>query len=102
MIVYIAGPMTGLPEFNFPAFNHAEAALRRAGYDVLSPARRPPDGSTWATYLRRALYDVLASDAVALLDGWEASRGAILEVNVAASLGMLCRPVTHWLEGATV
>ena len=39
MIVYIAGPMTGLPDLNYPAFNAAEEALTAAGHAVLNPAR---------------------------------------------------------------
>ena len=41
--IYCAGPMTGLPELNFPAF-HAEAArLRAFGYEVINPAEINPD-----------------------------------------------------------
>jgi len=47
--IYIAGPMSGLPEFNYPAFFAAAEQLTAAGYDVLNPAR--PEGregcSTW-------------------------------------------------------
>ncbi len=38
--VYLAGPMRGLPLFNFPAFADAAAKLRAQGYDVFSPAER--------------------------------------------------------------
>ena len=40
--VYIAGPMTGLPDFNYPAFNAAAAKLRALGLEVLNPAENPP------------------------------------------------------------
>lgn len=36
--IYIAGPMTGLPDFNFPAFNDMAAILRGLGYHVENPA----------------------------------------------------------------
>jgi hypothetical protein len=42
----------------------------------------------WADFLRRDLAEVLRVDAVAVLDGWEASKGASLEVHVARALGM--------------
>ncbi|MBF3131496.1 DUF4406 domain-containing protein, partial [Pseudomonas aeruginosa] len=51
--IYLAGPMTGLPEHNFPAF-HAEAArLRSLGYQVENPAEHGEiPGFEWADYLR--------------------------------------------------
>lgn len=43
MRVYTAGPMTGLPQFNYPAFLEAAALLRNVGYDVVSPAELDND-----------------------------------------------------------
>lgn len=87
--VYVSGPMTGLPEFNFPAFNAAEAMLREQGYDVENPASKGIiDGWEWEDYLRLDLRLITECDAIYLLPGWENSRGARLEVHVADELGL--------------
>lgn len=86
-IVYISGPMTGLPEFNYPAFDQAEKALSFGGFDVLNPARHGTvDGFTWADYMRLALVDLSKADAICMLPGWESSRGAQLELHIAKQL----------------
>lgn len=87
--IYIAGPMTGLPEFNYPAFNAEAKRLRALGYEVENPAENPaPACKTWAGYMRIALPQMLGCDAVALLPGWQSSKGARLEITVARELGM--------------
>jgi hypothetical protein len=94
--VYIAGPMSGIPEFNFPAFRAAAIDLRAQGYDVVNPAELDendvlPDGTAahpWSFYLRRDLQALLDCDAIYLLPGWQDSRGASLEAHVAEVLGM--------------
>ncbi|OBY57752.1 DUF4406 domain-containing protein [Pseudomonas sp. AU12215] len=87
--IYLAGPMTGLPDFNYPAF-HAEAArLRQLGYHVENPAENPaPACGTWAGYMRLALVQLVTCDSIALLPGWIHSKGARLEFTVAKNLGM--------------
>jgi len=37
-VLYVAGPMTGIPHFNFPLFDAVSAALRSQGYTIISPA----------------------------------------------------------------
>lgn len=89
MRIYLAGPMTGYPEWNFPAFNAEAARLRRLGHDVVNPAEHGADPAmSWADYLRLDLAQLLTCEAVALLPGWEASKGATLERHVATALGM--------------
>jgi hypothetical protein len=87
--VYIAGPMTGIEEFNFPAFHAAARKLRADGYDVVSPAELCPEkGKSWEWYMRKDLAAMLTCDTIYLLQGWESSRGAKLERSVAVELKM--------------
>ena len=89
MRIYIAGPMTGLPEFNYPAFNAAAARLRALGYEVLNPAENPvPPCGTWQGYMRMALTQLVQCQCVALLPGWADSRGALIERKLAQVLQM--------------
>jgi hypothetical protein len=112
--VYIAGPMRGIAGFNFAAFDEAADILKAIGYTVCNPADRDREahgdiGWSYTTgdldavaeqgfSLREALaYDTdwisKHADAVAVLPGWEASRGARAEVALAHALGILVAPV---------
>lgn len=95
MKLYIAGPMTGYPDYNYPAFNVAAKMLQERGYEVENPASNP-EQACWSDYLRAALTQMLTCDGVAFLNGWEMSRGAQLERHVAHSLGMQCALVNEW------
>ena len=105
MILYVAGPMTGYPEFNYPAFDAAEKYLTDLGYGVLNPVRAEDYNTTgkpqeWHWYMRHALRMVVSADGLALLPGWEKSRGALLEVYVAHNLALPVRPLREWLTAA--
>ena len=110
MKLYLAGPMRGYANFNFPAFDYAAAKLREKGHEVFSPAER--DRSIHGTKLednatgdekeaektvgfslREALaadtqYIALEADAIALLPGWENSSGVGAELALAKALGL--------------
>jgi hypothetical protein len=103
MKVYIAGPMSGYKDWNFPAFFEAERQLLALGYEVINPAHN--DGATvqealesagspdrpnnmWAWYMRRDLPHVMEVDALCVLPGWQNSKGAKLEVHVATAIGI--------------
>jgi hypothetical protein len=87
MRVYLSGPMTGIADNNFPAFHEWAARLRAEGYDVVSPAELP-EGDTWEKCLRHDMRELPTCDAIALMPGWERSKGAHLELHVAHRLGM--------------
>lgn len=123
MKIYVAGPMTGYPAFNFPAFDEAAETLRELGHEVCNPAEHdrsefgdaieqsatgdPAEAAAVGFSLRDALnYDLgwitSTADAVAVLNGWESSKGARAEVATALALGLLVAPVRAFGPGVTV
>lgn len=90
MKVYLAGPMTGYPDFNYPAFHDYAAALRLAGHEVLNPAEHF-DGRQdlpYETYMRGAIEALLQAEAIFTLPGWVRSKGAKMEMLIAQRLGL--------------
>lgn len=109
--LYIAGPMSGLPNLNHPAFNAAAQALRDAGYDVVNPVdlNPPPPANylqlsdaerrgLWRECMRRDITGLMTCDNVALLDDWTYSEGAAIEVTTAEALDMRPASVQAWLD----
>jgi len=97
MKLYIAGPMSQLPEFNYPAFMDAERQLVAAGYEVENPARPGQvDGWAWQDYMKRGIGQLVRCDGVALMPGWEDSRGAWVEARLASALEMPCAELADW------
>lgn len=86
--LFLSGPMSGLPEHNYPAFNREAARLRALGYHVENPAENnAPTGTTWAGYMALAIQQMCLCEQVASLPGWETSRGANEERRIAEMLG---------------
>lgn len=82
-VVYISGPMTGLPDANRATFDAAEQYLRNTyGCGVLNPARMP-DGLQYRQYMAHAMQLLAHATVIVLLPGWEKSRGAFIEVLIA-------------------
>jgi len=88
--IYVSGPMTGLPDHNFPAFHAAAARLRAAGYEVINPAENFGGRTDLPreTYLRADVILLAQCEAIAMLPGWQESRGAKLEYLLARELNM--------------
>lgn len=115
--LYIAGPMTYIPQFNIPAFDEAAENLRQRGYTIVSPAELDDEatrahallsvdgspesesakGETWGDFLARdvkLVADIV--DGIVVLPGWETSRGACLETFCGARL---CgKPVYYYTQ----
>ena len=86
--IYLSGPMTGLPNLNFPAFNAEAARLRGLGFEVINPAELNEGVEDWEECLRQDLIALLNCDTVAILPGWQESKGAHLEMHVAHRVGI--------------
>lgn len=85
--IYIAGPMRGYPDLNFPAFHKAEDDLNLGMWDVVNPAKLNPDpNADYVECMRIDLKALCDCDAIYLLRGWENSEGAMAEFNVARAL----------------
>ena len=105
--LYLAGPMTGIAQFNFPAFEAATKDLRARGYEIISPHEQDSPavqaaawasldgrldngavaGETWGQILGRDVQIVADQvEGIAFLPNWHKSRGARLE----AFVGLLC------------
>ena len=114
MKTYLAGPMRGITDFNFPKFHRVATHLRRIGFDVFSPAERDEkqhgaDISKSETgdlgeavqkgfSLREALaadmeFICLHAECIVMLDGWKTSKGATAERATALALGL---SVFYW------
>lgn len=98
--------MSGLPQFNFPAFYAAAKTLRAMNFEVVSPAElddeedagvamasstgNPKDAKrSWGDFLARDVKILADGDikGIVFLKGWTKSRGARLE----ATVGLLCK-----------
>jgi len=86
--VYVSGPMTGLPDLNFPAFDAEAIRLRGLGYQVINPAELNKNEGNRAKCMRADIRALTLCDAIQLLPGWRDSAGAALELAVAKELGM--------------
>ena len=85
-IVYIAGPMRGIKDYNHQAFFNAEQRLRGHGYIELNPAKLPI-GMPDQNYFPICLAMIDAADEVYMLKDWYDSQGACLEREYATARG---------------
>lgn len=108
--IYLAGKMSNMPFFNFPAFKKYSTILREKGNEVFSPAEKDveragefqlncPNGTheelaacnvpqiTYKECMKIDLnYIMDEADAIALIPGWEKSPGACVEKALAELL----------------
>ena len=126
-VLYIAGPMSGIVDFNYPAFNEAERDLKAVGYEVINPAGKGGEGDSgegvyhisqlaqfwdnkrkgrsgvdaWVAYIIRDIKIIHEEcGGIALLPDWRYSKGARIEEIVAVRLGYQVMSVQSWLNAA--
>jgi hypothetical protein len=114
MKIYIAGPMRGIKDFNFPAFDAAANHLTKLNFEVVNPAELDRqagfDGmgtkgddsevgqDTLREMVRRDFIALTTCDGIYLLKGWQHSRGARAEYAIAELLGMVVWHEEHDLK----
>ena len=89
MKIYLAGPMSQIKDYNYPAFAKAAKKLRAQGHWVLNPAELNPPVKDYRQCLAVDLAWICAhADAIALMPGWENSKGSAVEFNLARAIGL--------------
>jgi Domain of unknown function (DUF4406) len=98
--LYLSGPMTGIPNKNFPEFIRATKALRKAGYIVTSPHELETKDiqCTWENCMRRDIKAEMTCEAIATLKGWKKSKGANVEVYIGEALKYPVHTVDYYLK----
>lgn len=105
-LLYISGPMTGIEDYNYPAFREAEERLVEAGFGVRNPAWQVvEEGKRHEDYLALDIETMGAMNGVApgecglaTLPGIEASKGGQAEIAKAREYGWPIMPLDKWLE----
>ena len=119
MRLYVIGPVSGIEKNNRPAFEEAAAALTADGYGVDIPHNIVPDSvDDWKGAMLHCLHHLTTTrvrcseghkgertglpyvQGIAMLDGWDKSKGATLEKQVAEALGIPCHPWRDYLSPA--
>lgn len=83
MRTYLAGPMTGIPNFNYPLFKEVVEYLRKHDYEMVCPTEAVNNIEGTLPYhecLQKDLAALLTCRRIFMLPGWNKSRGATLEV----------------------
>lgn len=110
MNIYVIGPVTGKENENREEFERVRTFLwtARTFDEVVIPHDLVKKDATWEQGMNACIRHIadewvysLAPDSkqfgIAMLDGWEDSKGARIEHDLACELGIECRPWREWL-----
>lgn len=88
--IYIAGKITGRPIGEAVLeFRRAAEVFKSAGYEVLNPMELSHDhDKSWESYMRECIAALVTCDEIAMIEGYEDSKGAQLELTIALSLNL--------------
>jgi hypothetical protein len=88
--VYLSGPMTGIEGLNRQQFMQAQEEWIEKGYEVINPIKisdKNP-GLKYNQIIGIDLKELSECESIALLPGWEKSRGCQIEVFDAYMMGL--------------
>jgi len=86
---YLSGPMSGIPEYNYPAFEEAARILRQTGLRIESPHENPvppqqmSEADLWTHMMELCIDQMERCGGIILLKGWPQSRGSRQELQIA-------------------
>ena len=83
--IYIAGAISNNPNYKLQ-FAEAERELTAAGFAVLNPVKNL--GFSYRDYINMGLCELMHCDAIYMLNGYEISPGAMLELHYAQTVGL--------------
>ena len=95
MKIYLSGKITGLDkEVYTRQFERAETFYKTSGFDVINPVKigeeilKQNPSATWEDFMQKDLEALKTCTHIALLEGWEESKGAKMEKAEAEKLGL--------------
>lgn len=97
-VIYLSGPISGMPDKNHPLFMRVAGELRAMGHKVYNPREFCWTESTFPKRKAFAEYcDFICNqaDTIVLLPGWEKSKGASTERGLADNCGL---EIIEWQE----
>lgn len=107
MKIYVAGPVSGVPNHNKKAFADACNRLSLSGVQTINPIElcapiasnwRGTDQELWNACMKRNIEELVKADAVALLPGWQDSAGATFEREIALKLSITCLSIEEYYK----
>jgi hypothetical protein len=88
--IYLCGPITNMPQLNYPEFRKWADELEKKDYRVIIPHELFKNVDTtsfrWEDYMKLCIPAMLTCDLVATLPDWYNSKGATIEVEIARKL----------------
>lgn len=94
-VYYLSGPMSGIPDFNYPSFVKISEELRDAGIKIESPHENvwPPNHENlsepqlWQAMMGKSMLQMTRCNGIILISGWPQSKGARRELEFAYGKG---------------
>lgn len=89
MLIYLSGGITNVPNY-LERFAKAETLLTKIGDKVINPAKinaQLPEDTDYDDYMRLSFVLLDMADAIYMMNGWEKSKGARMELLKAYQTG---------------